>query len=129
MIFTWEWKDTCVVYKWWHVKTLSGFLLTLVAIAFLSMLYEFIKNWICRWKAQRIPISSGMNTPVLAGRGNKSLRIKLAVLYAFQVGYSFMLMLVFMTYNGWYMLATVIGAGFGFYFWGDEGEAKSMVCH
>lgn len=129
MIFTWEWKNTCVVYEWWHVKTKTGFLLTLVAIALLSMFYEFVRNWISRWKARRTPLSSGLSTPVLAGRAPNSLRVKLAALYALQVGYSFMLMLVFMTYNGWYMLAVVAGAGLGFYLWGDEGEAKSMVCH
>ncbi|KAM9914071.1 hypothetical protein OXX69_000971 [Metschnikowia pulcherrima] len=129
MIFTWEWENTCVVYKWWHVKTVQGFVGTLVAIVLLSMLYEFARSWISRWKARWTPTLSAQNTPVLTGRAPKSLKIKLASLYAFQVGYSFMLMLVFMTYNGWYMLAVVVGAALGFYFWGDEWESKPMVCH
>ncbi|GEQ67884.1 hypothetical protein JCM33374_g1550 [Metschnikowia sp. JCM 33374] len=129
MIFTWEWKNTCVVYKWWHVKTMQGFLGTLLAIVFLSMFYEFIRNWISCWKVRWIAVSSGAGSSGVAPQTPKSLRIKLASLYAFQVGYSFMMMLVFMTYNGWYMLATVVGAGLGFFLWGDVSESKAMVCH
>ncbi|ODQ78326.1 hypothetical protein BABINDRAFT_162965 [Babjeviella inositovora NRRL Y-12698] len=58
------------------------------------------------------------------------IRFKKSVVYAVQVGYSFMLMLVFMTYNGWFMLATIVGAGLGNFIWGGkEVEARSMACH
>ncbi|OBA19601.1 Ctr copper transporter [Metschnikowia bicuspidata var. bicuspidata NRRL YB-4993] len=129
MLFTWEWENTCVVYKWWHVKTAPGFVGTVLALVLLSMFYEFTRSWISLWKARWTPNSIAPNTPLVSGRASKSIRIKSAALYAFQVGFSFMLMLVFMTYNGWYMLAIVAGAGFGFYLWGDEKEAKSMLCH
>lgn len=124
MVFTWDWHNTCVVYKWWHVKTTQGFLGTMVAIVVLSMLYEFLRNWIRTWRTRR-----QLSLAAPAQKSPPALRSKMALLYAVQVGYSFMLMLVFMTYNGWYMLAVVAGAALGFYLWGDEAEARSMSCH
>ena len=123
MIFTWDWKNTCVVYKWWHVKTFGQFLATLVAIALLGGGYEFIKYWFAKWE------QNNLGPAVVTSSNNiKSLRIKRSIFYGFQVGYSFMLMLVFMTYNGWYMIAVVFGAIFGHYLWGS-GLDRSLACH
>lgn len=36
-----------------------------------------------------------------SGREERRGNITRALLYAFQVGFSYMLMLIFMTYNGW----------------------------
>lgn len=120
MLFTWDWKNTCVIYKWWHVKTFGGFVGTLIAIALLGMFYEFLRNWIARWTGRNVANGT------VHSRGTRG---KALALYAVQVGYLFMLMLVFMTYNGWYMIATVIGAGIGHYFWGQEAEVRLMSCH
>lgn len=124
MIFTWDWENTCVVYKWWHVKTFPGFLGTLVVIVALSLLYEFTRTWIATWKLKNTP-------PVGSSPSSRSraFKVKLSILYAFQVGFSFMLMLVFMTYNGWYMLAVALGAGLGHYLWASEGDSRPMSCH
>lgn len=112
-----------MVYKWWHVKTLPGFLGTLFSIMVISMFYEFSRDWISKWKIK--------NHPGVAATSRTKLQYKLkgSFLYGFQVGFSFMLMLVFMTYNGWYMLSVVVGAALGFYIWGDNAENRSMLCH
>ncbi|SGZ51821.1 CIC11C00000000056 [Sungouiella intermedia] len=124
MLFTWEWENTCVVYKWWHVKTFQGFVGTLVAIAALSLLYEFSRAWVNTWRIKNTPPVGSAPSSL-----SRAYKVKLSVFYAFQVGFSFMLMLVFMTYNGWYMLAVVAGAGIGHYLWGSETESRSMSCH
>lgn len=125
MIFTWDWQNTCVVYKWWHVKTLPGFLGTLLAIGLLAMFYEFCRAWSSGWHKRHRPA-----LPTATNNRDTALRIKSAILYGFLVGYSFMLMLVFMTYVGWYMLAVVVGAGIGNYFWTcDSPETKALICH
>ncbi|KAH8986000.1 Ctr copper transporter [Lactarius hatsudake] len=66
-------------------------------------------------------------------------RILRATLYGVQVFVSFFLMLVFMTYNAYLILAVVIGAGIGHFVFGAEmnveailagGESgKGMACH
>ncbi|KAM3122686.1 hypothetical protein ACQ2H7_004110 [Candidozyma auris] len=127
MIFTWDWQNTCVVYKWWHVKTMPGFLATMVALAIFSMLFEYCRAWSAAWRRRQVasvPIAENY-TP-----RNASVRLKSAVMYAGLVGYSFMLMLVFMTYVGWYMIAVVVGAGIGNYLWtADSPETKALICH
>lgn len=112
-----------MVYKWWHVKTVPGFVGTMIAIALISMLYEFSRNAISSWKSKNHPSLTS------SSRTKAQFKMKASILYAFQVGYSFMLMLVFMTYNGWYMLAVVAGAAFGFYLWGDSSENRQLLCH
>lgn len=87
--------------------------------------YEFTREWISIWKIK----NSTNRSANPSSRSVKTFEIVLAALYAFQVGYSFMLMLVFMTYNGWYMMAVAIGAGIGNYFWGNRSENLIMSCH
>lgn len=52
-------------------------------------------------------------------------------MYAVLVAISFWLMLVFMTYNGYLMIATVLGAGFGHFIFGNGrlSAGKSIQCH
>jgi copper transporter 1 len=53
-----------------------------------------------------------------------------ALLYGAQVFYSFFIMLLFMTYNGWVMIAVAVGAVLGYLLWGGEASAaKSVACH
>ncbi|OMP87237.1 Copper transport protein CTR2 [Diplodia seriata] len=74
---------------------------------------------------------------VVAWSAREEKRVKLikAVLYAVQVFYSFFIMLLFMTYNGWVMLAVAVGAFVGYLAFGDAngggggGATKTVACH
>jgi copper transporter 1 len=55
-----------------------------------------------------------------------------ALFYMAQVFVGFFLMLIFMTYNGYLMAATVIGAGVGFFYFGGDSlssSTKALSCH
>ncbi|KAK0833200.1 copper transpport protein [Friedmanniomyces endolithicus] len=52
-----------------------------------------------------------------------------AALYGVQVFYSFFIMLLFMTYNGWIMLAVGFGAFAGYLMFGGSSIVKSAACH
>ncbi|KAI0457745.1 Ctr copper transporter family-domain-containing protein [Xylaria acuta] len=57
-------------------------------------------------------------------------RIVKAVLYGVQNFYAFMIMLLFMTYNGYVMIAVAVGAGLGYYLFGSHTRAtKETACH
>ncbi|KAL4953011.1 Ctr copper transporter family-domain-containing protein [Aspergillus filifer] len=57
-------------------------------------------------------------------------KITMAALYAVQVFYSFFIMLLFMTYNGFVMLAVAVGAFVGYLAFGENmSAAKSVACH
>lgn len=64
-------------------------------------------------------------------RLSKKRQLISSSIYAILVGISFWLMLVFMTYNGYLMIAVVLGAGFGHFIFGNgrlSGD-KSIQCH
>ncbi|SCU90063.1 LADA_0F01574g1_1 [Lachancea dasiensis] len=119
MLFTWNYKNTCVVFKWWHIRNVWHLLVSMAAIAILAYLYEYLKYYSTKSVA---PHSTN------AGR---TMKLKKAVWYGASVGFSFMLMLVFMTYNGWLMLAVVFGAAWGHYAWAglSESSARTLACH
>ncbi|ESA44088.1 Ctr copper transporter [Neurospora crassa] len=53
-----------------------------------------------------------------------------SVLYGIQNFYAFMIMLIFMTYNGWVMLACSLGAALGYFVFGSRTTAtKETACH
>ncbi|KAL2800959.1 Ctr copper transporter [Aspergillus keveii] len=57
-------------------------------------------------------------------------KITMAALYAVQVFYSFFIMLLFMTYNGFVMLAVAVGAFVGYLAFGENmSAAKTVACH
>ncbi|KAJ4990255.1 ctr copper transporter family protein [Stagonosporopsis vannaccii] len=72
-------------------------------------------------------LHSGRN----AGGSNAEQQAKLvkAALYAVQVFYSFFIMLLFMTYNGWIMLAVAVGAFVGYLLFANSSPTKSAACH
>lgn len=123
MIFTWDSTDLCVVFDWWHVRNTFDLVLTLIAIACLSAGYEYL-----RYRIRIIDAEIANNADVVPTAFSRNTKIKQALGYALQVGYSYLLMLVFMTYNGWAMLSVCAGAGLGFYMWGDKAQ-RSMSCH
>ncbi|CAK9435674.1 uncharacterized protein LODBEIA_P04010 [Lodderomyces beijingensis] len=129
MLFTWNWKNTCVVFKWWHIKTFYGFLISLVVVVLLGMGYEFIKAQFSKWERA----TATMTTSGLSSTQQKRFQLQRALVYGVQVFYSFWLMLVFMTYNGWFMLAVALGAAMGNYWFGTlagmDTTSRTMACH
>ncbi|GMM37725.1 low-affinity Cu transporter [Saccharomycopsis crataegensis] len=148
MLFTWEYQDVCVVFEWWHIKSQFQLLASVVAIIALAAGYEFVKYQYKQYSRSSTSFK-GLPTPATTGSyANKvpnDTRLKTALFYGVLVGYSFMLMLVFMSFNGWLMGAVVVGAAVGHYIWGnkqvgngvqdllslstDSLEGESLACH
>ncbi|EGV64094.1 Ctr-domain-containing protein [Yamadazyma tenuis ATCC 10573] len=122
MLFTWDYTNTCVIFHWWHIRSVYSFLFSFVAVAALATGYEFVRHTISLWEARTLAVASD-------SRAMSLYRLKKSVFYGFQIGYSFMLMLVFMTYNGWLMLAVVLGAIGGHWLWGHKSTGRGLECH
>ncbi|CCF58384.1 hypothetical protein KAFR_0E02310 [Kazachstania africana CBS 2517] len=120
MLFTWSYENTCVIFRWWHIKTLWGLLISCLTVICLSMLYELLKHYIYTYDLKR-------------NRGVESSRIYYSLLYSLQVAFSFFLMLVFMSYNGWLMASVAIGAAIGNYYCNaplpQHANQISLACH
>lgn len=140
MLFTWDTEDLCIVFRWWHIQSTAGLIFSLVAVVALGAGYEAIRSGSRRyesWAAKRQdeipPITE--STPLWwTGRNQvevtKRAHVIKAVIYAVQNFYAFMLMLVFMTYNGWVMVAVSVGAFVGYLFFGtNTSSTKDTACH
>ncbi|KAH7417203.1 CTR2 long splice variant [Cadophora sp. MPI-SDFR-AT-0126] len=142
MLFTWDTTNLCIVFRWWHIQTTPGLLFSLLAVVALTAAYEAIRSASRRYeqyvtkKVDDAPIGAVTETtPFLwTGRNqvevNQKAHVIKAVIYAVQTFYAFMLMLLFMTYNGWVMLAVGVGSFVGYLVFGNNTSAsKDSACH
>ncbi|KAI8077825.1 Ctr copper transporter family-domain-containing protein [Halteromyces radiatus] len=153
MIFNWQIENVCVVFESWHIYTWVGMLVSCFVIFSIAAGYEYLRAWTANLdrevtladvKRQRDSVgnnvsSSGRNgeSDTLLGHHletsslRKRHRVIRSVMYAILMGISFWLMLVFMTYNGYLMIAIILGAGVGHYIFGQGNlpAARSISCH
>jgi len=134
MVFTWDYQNMCVVFPFWRITSRTSFVWSFVAVILLGFFYEGLRSTAARLsQSYRAPPSNGSTDErSLLLRQRKGRKWLMSALYAFQVFYSFFLMLVFMTYNGYFMLAVVVGAFLGHLYFqkGPYGDAeRSMSCH
>ncbi|KAA1472832.1 Ctr-domain-containing protein [Dentipellis sp. KUC8613] len=144
MLWNTQIVDTCVVFQQWHISSKFTFALSFFAIIAISVGYEWLRAY-QRSVDERIALALSRGKGRDRGLGGAVVPVPLfqrllrAVLYGASVFISFFLMLVFMTYNAYLILAVVIGAGAGHFIFGGQmdldsvlngGNAgKGMACH
>jgi len=159
--------DTCIVFPQWHIRSTAGFVLSFFAIVALGVFYEWVRatqKAVDRRIAQSLVITGKGKTSLRGGgiasvegsperagllTGHTTLRpqdvsipvparVVRSLLYGFNVFLSFFLMLVFMTYNAYLILAVVLGAAIGHFVLGSSMDVdavlngsgdKGMACH
>ncbi|SPQ17883.1 2b127171-280e-4fcc-9934-7bc6719e1b6e [Thermothielavioides terrestris] len=129
MLFTWDTTNLCIVFRQWHITSNLGLVASLVAVVAICAGYEALREGIRRYEAA---LSRRVDTVPRQSREQVSRRAHVvkAVLYGFQTFYAFMIMLIFMTYNGWVMIAVSVGAGLGYLMFGGRTPAtKETACH
>ncbi|KAF2627956.1 Ctr copper transporter [Macroventuria anomochaeta] len=154
MLFTWDTTDLCIVFRSWHISGTFSLIVALVGIILLTAGYEAVREASRRYEAYSNKVLEGRrggddlrvqrakdvhttdesSSLLHSGRnagGNAEQQAKLvkAALYAVQVFYSFFIMLLFMTYNGWIMLAVAVGAFVGYLLFANSSPTKSAACH
>ncbi|KAF2026490.1 ctr copper transporter family protein [Setomelanomma holmii] len=127
MLFTWDTTNLCIVFRGWHVSGTGSLIVSLLAIVLLTAGYEAVREASRRYEAYSSRVVEGR-------RGGDDLReqqmkIVKGALYAVQVFYSFFIMLLFMTYNGWIMLAVAVGAFVGYLLFSNSSSTKTVACH
>ncbi|KAH6634087.1 Ctr copper transporter family-domain-containing protein [Chaetomium sp. MPI-SDFR-AT-0129] len=129
MLFTWDATDLCVVFRQWHITSTLSLAVSLVAIVGICAGYEALREATRRYEAvlsQRVETAPRQNREQITRRAH----IIKAALYGVQNFYAFMIMLIFMTYNGWVMIAVSVGAGLGYLvFGGSTPVTKETACH
>jgi copper transporter 1 len=153
MLFTWNYQNVCVVFRQWHISSPLSLIISLLGIVAIVAGYEALREAIRQFEARtakRIegapravddgddePENVAETTPFFAGRAGhnrddaaRRAHVIKAVLYGVQNFYAFMIMLIFMTYNGWIMIAVSVGAGLGYLVFGGRTAAtKDTACH
>ncbi|KAF3279447.1 hypothetical protein TWF970_004007 [Orbilia oligospora] len=140
MLFTWDPTNLCIIFRSWHIRGTVSLIFSLLAIVALTAGYEFVREVSRRYEAKleakRGILTVDESSSLLPGREGpggttiqKDGQLIKALLYALQVFYSFFIMLLFMTYNGWVMLAVAVGAFVGYMIWGNTSAVKSVACH
>jgi len=129
MHFTWDTNNLCIIFEWWHIRSTAGLIFSLLAVVALGVGYEAIRSGSRRyeqWVAKRQEDIPRRNQVEVTKRAH----VFKAVLYAVQNFYAFMLMLVFMTYNGWVMMSVTLGAFVGYLLFGtNTSSTKDTACH
>ncbi|KAJ7136742.1 Ctr copper transporter [Mycena epipterygia] len=153
MLWNTQIVDTCIVFRSWHVHSMTTFIASCIVIMALGVFYEGLRVFQRKFDA-RIALElvnapgnislprddaddSGSTHRTAPPRVPLLLRGLRAALYGTSVFLSFFLMLVFMTYNAYLILATVLGAALGhFLFSGTvdveallREEGKGIPCH
>lgn len=142
MLFTWNTNNLCIIFRWWHIRSTAGLILSLIAVVAVTAAYEALRAGSRRyeqWAVKNVDeVPNGQvteRTPFLwSGRNqvevSKRAHVIKAALYAVQSFYALMLMLLFMTYNGWVMLSMGVGAFLGYLLFGNDTSAtKDGACH
>ncbi|KAL1861698.1 copper transpport protein [Diaporthe australafricana] len=129
MLFTWDTTNLCIVFKQWHIRSTAGLLFSLIAVVLIGMGYEALRAGTRRYEVimnRRLDSTPRQNKAQV----NQRTHLVKAVLYAVQTFYAFMLMLIFMTYNGWVMVAVTLGAFLGYLVFGAHTPVnKETQCH
>jgi len=146
MLFTWDTTNLCIVFRQWHITSTTSLIFSLLGVVLLAAGYELVREISRRYELSQqqqlesIPpqehtTEEERRSLLLPGRISprdreaKKGKVIKAALYAVQVFYSFFIMLLFMTYNGWVMLAVAVGAFFGYLFFSNASSTKSVACH
>ncbi|KAK5134397.1 hypothetical protein LTR08_006577 [Meristemomyces frigidus] len=128
MLFTWDTNNLCIIFRGWRVTGTLSLILSLIAVMVLTAGYEAVREASRRYELRHAAIME--NTPRSSAQAEeKKGKVVKAALYGLQVFYSFFIMLLFMTYNGWIMLAVGLGAFVGYLMFGGGSIEKSAACH
>ncbi|XP_030386668.1 high affinity copper uptake protein 1 isoform X2 [Scaptodrosophila lebanonensis] len=134
MAFHFGYNET-ILFSWWHIETVGGLIGSMIAIFLLALLYEGLKYYreYLFWKTynlleyrpvtgpQRNPEAPRIPQPAAAAASpvQPSMlsvnHICQTLLHLLQVTLSFLLMLIFMTYNVWLCLMVILGAAVGYF--------------
>ncbi|CAK1364187.1 unnamed protein product [Cercospora beticola] len=155
MLFTWDTSNLCIVFSSWRISGAWSLIWSLAAVVALTAGYEAVREASRRYEQQLERRTGGLTLPdtendasthsvphnerssLLWIPGTQSVseekkgKLIKAILYGVQVFYSFFIMLLFMTYNGWIMIAVGVGATVGYLMFSGAGNSatKSAACH
>ncbi|XP_067868751.1 probable low affinity copper uptake protein 2 isoform X1 [Heterodontus francisci] len=119
-----------LLFDFWNVHSVSGMVLTVVAVLIITVLYELLKVGIVKLDKRLLDLMTA--TPNIQDEAAETLPINpnsqdtsqkrwmwvhviLSIFHIIQVALSYVLMLFAMSYNVWVFLSIIAGAGIGYF--------------
>ncbi|KXN73662.1 Ctr copper transporter [Conidiobolus coronatus NRRL 28638] len=130
MSFNMETKNLCVLFDFWRINTTGELLGSVFLIALLCVGFEKFKQYLRIYQRRLIKSSSSsLNDSDKLSINNTDKLIRTG-LYCTNILYSFIIMLIFMTYNGYLIFSILLGSGIGYYLFNSEViDDKTIACH
>ncbi|ODV95132.1 hypothetical protein PACTADRAFT_2842 [Pachysolen tannophilus NRRL Y-2460] len=142
MLLTWDYEDSCILSSSWHIHNTRDLFFSILFTIALSAGYELFKKKSQIYITKNFTMSPSSIPLVeensrLLTRRLRVLKFYRSILYAIRVFYSFMLMLVFMSFNWWIILSVVFGSGLGYFLFENNSDliddkttdSGSLACH
>ncbi|RIA89868.1 Ctr copper transporter family-domain-containing protein [Glomus cerebriforme] len=146
MLFNWDSERLCIIFSWWRVNNIGFLILSCFIIAALAASFEFLRFILRKYdssiySSSHSQLQEGRDTEEIQSQNNDEIRITFVqqlvrtLIHTFQVTLSFLLMLVFMTYNGFLMISVIVGAAIGYFFFAKHTISshdlggRSITCH
>ncbi|KAJ2770678.1 copper transpport protein [Coemansia nantahalensis] len=138
MALNWSTDNVCVLFDFWRINSATSLVFSWAAVCLLGYMYELFRARVRRWELS-LASEDAPGAHVLpatppgapSADGRKCTRWRRALYYGLLVAYSYSLMLVFMTYNGYLILAVIAGAVTGHYVHSADtlGAVRGAHCH
>lgn len=141
MLFHWDTSNLCIIWHWWRIHGPISLVFTLLSVIAITATFEALRAasrryelWVKLQKESQPNVAITETTPFRSGQRlfnfNRRTHIFKAIIYAIQSFYGLMLMLIFMTYNGWVMICMFLGSLLGYLIFGQDTSAtKDGACH
>lgn len=141
MLFNWDTSNLCIIFHWWRIHGPISLVFSLLGVIAVTAMFEAVRAasrryelWVKLQKESQPNGAVTESTPFRSGQRlfnfSRRAHIIKAFLYAIQSFYGLMLMLIFMTYNGWVMICMFLGSLVGYLIFGlDTSATKDGACH
>jgi len=136
MSFHGGYKET-ILFDFWETKTVLAFVLSCLGLFVCAALYEGLKLgreklMVYEVKRREKTLGDSERKPTIRARLFSRSHLCQTLLHMLQITVSYLLMLVFMTYNSYLCLSVVLGAGLGYFIFGFQRVTSIDVnehCH
>lgn len=113
MTFNWN-SNVCVVFESWHVRSKTQLIFTCFAIFAIAYFHQYFLF---------------LSTQARSHGMSRHARARNALWYGLNTCFSVFLMLVYMTYNGYLLIAVVFGAMAGHFHYDQQDQQSISLCH
>lgn len=136
MLWNWYTVDACFISETWHITSKGMFGGSCVGVFFFVFAYQWISRVSKEFDALvKLPppetsVGGVLLHRWLLRRGNGTLihHLVRCILYTIQWGASYLIMLLFMYYNGYIIISCILGAFFGKLVFGYNEPGEEVGC-